>query len=232
MTGQQADSKPPALALRNQVIDALAERFADDGLTLDEFEAKLDVVHRAKTEEALRILLEALAPAGQPADHSTQIATQRAPEEAVKERGLVLGFWGGASRSGSWIPARKNYAVAFQGGAELDLREARFGPGVTNITVFCAMGGVNIVVPPSLQVDFGGVGIMGAFELESGAMPVFDDTAPVVRIRGLAICGGAAVEIRRHGETAVEARQRRRLSVRIAKELKPQESGKGKRIGT
>ncbi|MGI9627290.1 MAG: DUF1707 SHOCT-like domain-containing protein [Longimicrobiales bacterium] len=222
MPGEQPDPNSPTLALRNQVVDALTEQFAADGLTLEEFESKLDVVHRAQTPQALQALLGTLKPAttgggGRP------LPARRVSESTVPARSLLFGFWGGSQRSGSWIPAKRNFAVAFQGGVELDLREARFGPGVTDITVFCAMGGVNIIVPPNLQVDFGGVGIMGGFDAESGTQPVIDEDGPVVRIRGVAIWGGAAVEIRHSGETASHARQRRRLAKRIHKELPPAE---------
>lgn len=222
MPGEQSDPLPPAPDLRNQAIEALTEQFAADRLTLEEFEAKLDVLHRAKTQEALQALLGALKPAAiGKVEHS--VPARRVSEDSVPSRSLLFGFWGGSQRSGSWIPARRNFAIAFQGGVELDLREARFGPGVTDITVFCAMGGVSIIVPPTLQVDFGGVGIMGAFEADAGTQPVIDPDGPIVRIRGVAIWGGAEVEIRRSGESAAEARQRRRLGRRLRRELPPPE---------
>ncbi len=221
MTGEHTETGPPALSLRNRVIDSLTEQFASDRLTLEEFESRLDLAHRATSEEALRALLPEPLPVSHPMPASTAAGIRRATADSVRQRSLAFGFWGGTQRSGSWIPARKNYAVAFQGGVELDLREARFGPGVTDIWVFCVMGGVNVIVPPELQVDFGGVGIMGGFDAEAGARAVEDPGAPVVRIRGVAIWGGAAVEIRRHGESAAEARQRRRLGQRVKRQLGP-----------
>ena len=225
MTGEHGPPKPPVVASRDRVIEILTERFADDGLTLEEFERRLDLAHRATSEEALRALVpEDALPA--PRSSSASPPSRRVSPVAVKERSLVLGFWGGSQRSGSWVPARKNYVVAFQGGAELDLRDARFGPGVTEIIVFCTMGGVNIIVSPDLQVDFGGVGIWGGFDIEDGANPVADPAAPVVKVRGFAFCGGAGVEIRHKGETAAEARQRRRLGKRMMRELRrPDDTG-------
>lgn len=221
MTGEHGEAGPPALSLRNRVIDSLTEQFASDRLTLEEFESRLDLAHRATTEEALQALLPHSSTPSRPMPASGSTAMRRAAADTVRPRSLAFGFWGGTQRSGSWTPARKNYAVAFQGGVELDLREARFGPGVTDIWVFCAMGGVNVIVPPELQVDFGGVGIMGGFDAEAGARAVEDPDAPVVRIRGVAIWGGAAVEIRHHGESAPEARQRRRLGQRVKRQIGP-----------
>lgn len=224
MTGDQGEPLPPATETRNRVIDALTEQFANDALTLEEFEAKLDLAHRAPSEEALHALLPP-SPATSPSLPSASHGIRRVSKTEVKERSLILGFWGGSQRSGVWVPAQRNLVVAFQGGVELDLREARFGPGVTDINVFCAMGRVNIIVPPDLQVDFGGIGIMGGFEQEQGARPVTDESAPVVRIRGVAIWGGAGVEIRRAGETAADARQRLRLGRRMRRELKAPPGG-------
>lgn len=225
MTDDRDEALPPATGLRNEVIDSLTELFASDALTLEEFESRLDQAHRATSVADLRALLPT-PPAPKPAVsaapsrwHSPTAPVRAAPEGTVRSRSLAFGFWGGTQRSGAWIPARRNYAVAFQGGVELDLREARFGPGVTDIWVFCAMGGVNVIVPPDLQVDFGGVGIMGGFEAEAGARAVEDPDGPVVRIRGVAIWGGAAVEIRQPGESASEARQRRRITQRARKQL-------------
>ena len=218
MTGEHGPPKPPVLASRDRVIEILTEQFADDTLTLEEFERRLDLAHQAATEEALRALL--------PPDAQTPVAqaggsppSRRVSADTVKERSLVLGFWGGSQRSGNWVPARKNYVVAFQGAAVLDLREARFGPGVTEIVVFCTMGGVNIIVSPDLQVDFGGVGVCGGFDLVGRPRSVVDENAPVVKVRGVAFCGGAGVEIRQRGETADEARQRRRLEKKMMREL-------------
>ena len=218
MTEPVGGPQLPAPSTRTQVVDRLTELFAEDQLTLEQFESKLDQAHRATTNAELQAILPDVTIAEATVARPTP-SLARVPEEVVAERSLIFGFWGGSSRSGTWTPARKNYVIAFQGGAELDLREAHFGPGVTEITVFCAMGGVSIIVPPELQVDFGGIGIMGGFDVEANTRAYSDPTAPVVRVRGVAIWGGAAVEIRELGETAAEARQRRRIGKKIRKEL-------------
>ncbi|NNF25647.1 MAG: DUF1707 and DUF2154 domain-containing protein [Gemmatimonadetes bacterium] len=223
MTDDQDKALPPATGLRNQVIDSLTELFASDGLTLEEFESRIDQAHRATTVMELRALLPTTLGPKPAVVAAAPPPARRAADGTVRSRSLAFGFWGGTQRSGTWTPARRNYAVAFQGGVELDLREARFGPGVTDIWIFCAMGGVNVIVPPDLQVDFGGVGIMGGFDAEAGARAFEDPDGPVVRIRGVAIWGGAAVEIRQPGESATEARQRRRITRRAKKQLGPAE---------
>ncbi|MDH3223611.1 MAG: DUF1707 domain-containing protein, partial [Gemmatimonadota bacterium] len=116
MTGEHGEAGPPALSLRNRVIDSLTEQFASDGLTLEEFESRLDLAHRATSEEALQALLPQPLPTSQPIPGGRSTGIRRATADAVRPRSLAFGFWGGTQRSGSWIPARRNYAVAFQGG--------------------------------------------------------------------------------------------------------------------
>ena len=218
MSGEPPSNVPATSDLKQRVIDALSEHFAQDRLTLEEFEARVDLAQRATAPESLRVLLRELQlDVAQEAVSARPVSTER----ERKGRSLMFGFWGGSQRSGSWVPARKNFAVAFQGGVELDFREARFGPGVTEVVVFCAMGGVNIIVPPNLQVDFGGVGIMGGFDAEAGMQKVVDPDAPILRVRGVAVWGGAGVEIRHVGETGPEARQRRRLRKKMKRDLLP-----------
>ena len=120
------------------------------------------------------------------------------------------------------MPARHIYCVNVMGGTELDFREARFAPGVTEVSVFCKMGGVDIIVPPGLQVDFNGVGIMGGFDKSDDVTGVEDPNAPVLRINGIAIMGGVDVTLREMGETAKEARHRRRALPFPARQRRPE----------
>lgn len=127
---------------------------------------------------------------------------------------------GGVERKGRWIPARQNYAVAVMGGVNLDFREALLPPGVTEVWVFTAMGGAEIIVPPGLAVESDGVAILGSFEHREDAVLSPDPDAPVLRIRGLAIMGGVEVSIRYPGETPREAKRRRRFAEKKQKHLR------------
>lgn len=217
---------------RQQVIDALAEHFAADHIEMDELERRLDEAHRASTPGELRALLADLPASGtalpvprrsaSPAGTPQRVSPGPSPvayegpgralaaEHEVRESQTVVGFWGGSSRAGAWVPARRITAVGVQGGVELDFREARFAPGVTRLRAFAVMGGIDIIVPPDLRVECDGIGIMGGFDHtpEPGAHP--DPDGPVLRISGLAFWGGVDVNVRRSGETARDARMRRR----------------------
>lgn len=208
---------------RQRTIDALCEHFASDTLDLNEFERRIDLAHKAETVGELRRLLSDLATPTTAVVPTTDTAADLAvpavlprgrvaPPELVRDNQFVVGLWGGPSRKGSWIPARHVWSFALMGGVELDLREARLGPGVTEISVFAMWGGVEIIVPPDLQIEFSGMGIMGAFDCAEDVGRVYDPDAPIVKINGLAIMGGAEVTVRESGETAREAKQRKKLA--------------------
>ena len=127
----------------------------------------------------------------------------------VPEQTVILGLLGGGVRRGAWHPARYNYAIGVLGGAELDFRECALPP-VTDIRAFAVMGGVEIVVPPDVIVETSGVGILGGFEQVSTASTA-PPGAPVIRVTGLAFMGGVEVHVRYPGESAREAKRRKKL---------------------
>jgi Cell wall-active antibiotics response 4TMS YvqF len=132
------------------------------------------------------------------------------PSSEVPPRGAIFTVMGGHERTGSWIVPRQLKVVVVMGGAEIDLRDARFGAGITEIEVFVLMGGVNIIVPPGVRVESLGAAFMGGFELKAGDATALSPTHPVLRLGGLAIMGGVETETRYPGETAKEAKRRRR----------------------
>jgi predicted membrane protein len=77
----------------------------------------------------------------------------------------------------------------------MDLREARFSQRDVKIRAYAILGGVNIVVPEDIEVDVGGLGIMGEFDHKETGTGV--PNAPRLRISGLAVMGGVSVRRKR-----------------------------------
>ena len=212
----------PLEQTRERVIQQLCEHFAYDNLTADALEERLDRAHRASTTDDLRALVSDLPVvhqgAGAPAPGArTFVSPATGPH--VSERQIIIGIMGGAEKKGVWTPARQIYVVALMGGAELDFREARFGPGVTEVIVFAIMGGAEIVVPPGVHVDLNGLAVMGGFGQTGSAPLPTDPHAPVLRIGGFVMMGGVEVNIRYPGERAKDARQREKLHNQERKRL-------------
>jgi hypothetical protein len=212
----------PLEQTREHVIQQLCEHFAYDNLTSEALEERLDRAHQAATLEALRSLVSDLPvvhqDAGAPAVGPRTFVSPSMGAH-VSERQIIVGIMGGAEKKGVWTPARQIFVVALMGGAELDFREARFGPGVTEVIVFAIMGGAEIIVPPGVHVDLNGVALMGGFGQTGSVPPPTDPNAPVLRIGGFCMMGGVEVNIRYPGERPRDAKQREKLDRQEQKRL-------------
>lgn len=183
---------------REQVAGRLRDAMAEGRLDMDEFGERLDAVYRARTYAELEPLTRDLpatgpgAPAARPADAGGR-ENWPARIGGTGDSGWGIGVLSGFQRTGRWTAPARFKALAFWGGGQLDLREARFESRETVIDCYAVMGGVNIVVPPGVQVDVRGIGIMGGF-----GRPAGDDTpdpgAPRVVVRGFAFWGGVGTE--------------------------------------
>jgi len=134
------------------------------------------------------------------------------PDE--RDRDTLYAIFGGIDRRGTWTVPRRMKIVAVFGGANLDLREARFPPGVVELDVTAVMGGINIVVPPGLAVQMHGSAIMGGFADINRAPANPDPDTPLLRVRGLTMMGGVNVDMRLPGESERGARKRQRRELR------------------
>ena len=202
----QAPAAVPTADQRERVVRALSTHFANDQLSMEEFEERLDHAYKAMTARQLDALLADL-PAVDAADAAARAPAFLAPPSEVPGRGIVIALLGANERRGSWIVPRRLKVVAFMGGVELDLREARFGPGVTEIDVTAVWGGVEIVFPPGVRVESFGATLMGSFESQAGDASTFTPFTPVVRLSGMAFMGGVEAKTRAPGET--KGRRRR-----------------------
>jgi len=221
MSSETEGGRAPLGATRQATIDALMEHFANDALEVEEFERRLDVANAATTAAELEKLLADMpgrsnlpaAPSGT-SDSLDRPSYSIASAAQVGEKEFVVAVLGGGSRRGRWTPARKNYAIAVMGGAELDFREAALGPGVTEVHVFSVCGGVEIIVPPGMQVETHGIALLGGFDHHGDALAAHDPNAPTLRITGFALMAGVDISVRHAGESARDARRRRRIERR------------------
>lgn len=212
---------------RDQVIEWLSDRFANDQLEVDEFERRIDLAHQAASIEALDQLV---------ADLDMPVEELEAPAEAVvprvdeslamtrPARKHVLAIMGGVNRKDRWVVAETVRAAAIMGGVSLDFREAVLPPGRTHVQVMAIMGGVDIIVPPHVAVQADGVAIMGGFEDMHRAPARPDPDTPVLVITGMAFMGGVDIKTRLPGESGWQAwkrerRERRQLHGASRKQL-------------
>jgi hypothetical protein len=180
--------------LREEVLERLGIHFASEDLPRAEIERRVALALQASSPVALDRLVSDLPPvaADVDADATALIAVDPAPE-----RGVLAAFMGGNSRRGAWVVPRHLKVFAVMGGAELDMRRARFAPGVTEIEVLSILGGVQILVPPGVRVEMLAVAAMGGVEANVADVPPSEEGAPVLRISGLAVLGGVEAKAKR-----------------------------------
>ena len=105
---------------------------------------------------------------------------------------LLLAIMSGFERRGRWNVPRRMTTFALWGGGVIDLRYADFTSPLVEIHAHSIMGGQTILVPPEINIDLRGVGVMGTFELLEQAEGV--PGAPCVKIRGFSLWGKVAVK--------------------------------------
>ena len=209
---------------RERVIARLSDHFAHDALDVEEFERRVTVAQTAENPGDIEALLTDLPEiagtiagtiAGSTASVPAVVPTVvSALIPAERDRDTLYAIFGGIDRRGTWTLPRQMKIVAVFGGAHLDLREARFPPGVIDLDVTAVMGGIEIVVPPGLAVQMHGSAIMGGFQDVNRAPANPDPDAPLLRVHGLTMMGGVSVSMRLPGESERNAARRARRELR------------------
>jgi hypothetical protein len=183
---------------RERVAQVLHGALSEGRITMEELEERLTTVYAAKTlGELVPVTVDLPTPT---AATSLEPASTRAlgfPDTRIGGRpgsAVSVAVMSGAMRKGSWVVPQQHTTFAFWGGAEIDLRTARYAEKHTTITAIAIMGGIQITVPDDINVDVTGIGLMGGFVLDDKAgTPPAPATAPTVKINGLAFWGGVVV---------------------------------------
>lgn len=183
---------------REQIVQDLADHFAQDRLTLPEYERRVELAYRASSNDALRDLTRDLALPPARMAHPSTVASPDNSRVASRLGNKAKNFFAlmsGVVRRGIWTVPQRMRAFACMGGISLDLREATLTAPVTDIYIFALMGGVEIIVPPDVRLESDGFAIMGGFEDQLREPASMDPDAPLIRVHGLAIMGGVEARV-------------------------------------
>jgi Domain of unknown function (DUF1707)/Cell wall-active antibiotics response 4TMS YvqF len=183
---------------RHQVAEILREAAGEGRLDLDELDQRLEATYAARTyADLVPITLDLPAhPHQSPVPAKAAAASPEVVPGADKENHFAI--LSGLSRKGTWVVPKQLRIMCMMGGAELDLRRAKFAAQEVVITINAFMGGAQVIVGPHTRVQMEGTGIMGGYSGPSGLVEAeLDENSPVVRIKGVAIWGGVSVE-RKH----------------------------------
>ncbi len=203
---------------RQRTIEQLTHSWRDGRLTRDEFQIRAQQAFDATFRDELDALtadlaglapispeLPHVAPAAVSGAESTfaarepehrEVASRYAPA-GTSGSAVSVGFMSGMDKVGDWTIAPVHASLAFWGGTTIDLRDAIFTSADTTITCIAVMGGIEVIVPPEMEVRVSGLGLMGGFGWDKKRQARQTAPAPAgnprVTINGLAFWGGVGV---------------------------------------
>jgi hypothetical protein len=168
---------------RIQVAQLLTDAAAQGRLQMKDYEDRLTRAYAAKTYDELDQLRSDLL--GSSVNSQRGGATKPAPSM------LLLAIMSAFERRGRWNVPKKLTTFALWGGGVIDLRYADFTSTDVEINATSIMGGQTILLPPEVNVEIKGHGVMGGFDhdVDGEGTP----GAPTVRIRGFSLWGGVGV---------------------------------------
>ena len=178
---------PVSPAARERVIAVLTERYAQDQLTLDEFERRATAAYAATSSAALVALTADLGDATAPAIRASLPA------------GNVGVVMGSIVRDMHAVPRHLDVRTVL-GNVELNLTRASFAPGVTEIALHAFMGNIEIQLPPHVGVEDHVSAVLGSFEYRrhprASSWAESSKITSVVRFTGRVTMSSAEVVIR------------------------------------
>ena len=182
---------------RHHVAEILREAAGEGRIDLDELDERLEATYAARTYADLVPITHDLPAAGaQLPARTNPPAPAPAPLVAGPAEQRHLAVLSGIERKGEWVVPGHLTLTCFMGGADLDLRRARFTAREVVITVNAVMGGADIKVNPQTHVIMEGGAFLGGWSgPDDGEVPSeVDEHSQVVRLRGFAFMGGVNVD--------------------------------------
>jgi len=169
---------------RIQVAQLLASAAEQGRLELHDYEDRLARAYAATTYQELDELRADL----------TGPAIRRGGKPNPAPSTLLLALMSGFERRGRWNVPKKLTTFTFCGSGVLDLRYANFTSTEVDIHAMSIMGVQNILLPPEVNVEIHGRGVMGGFD--RNVVGQGTTGAPKVKIRGFALWGGVGIKRR------------------------------------
>jgi uncharacterized protein DUF1707 len=169
---------------RIQVAQLLTDAAAQGRLQMSDYEDRLTKAYAAKTYDELDRLRSDLL--------GSSVSPQRGGTCNPAPSMLLLAIMSAFERRGRWNVPNKLTTFALWGGGVIDLRYADFTSTEVEIHAYSIMGGQTILLPPEVNVEINGHGVMGGFAHSVAGQGT--PGAPTVRIRGFALWGGVGIK--------------------------------------
>lgn len=169
---------------RIQIAQLLAYAAEQGRLQLNEYEDRLTKAYAATTYQELDQLRADLPGAA--------VSPRRGGQCNPAPSTLLLAIMSGFERRGRWNVPKKLTTFTLWGNGVVDLRYADFTSTQVEIHAYSIMGAQTILLPPEVNVEIEGRGVMGNFD----HTVVGDGSpgAPKVKIRGFSLWGGVGIK--------------------------------------
>jgi len=198
----------PVLSLadeRERVIQQLSEHFANDRLSLEELETRMELAYKASSSADLQRLTADL-----PSVAATPVPAPLPAEELAAispDRERLVSVMSETRRRGAWIVPQRLDLIAHMSDTTIDLTQAALPTGIIDIHVRSICAAVKIVVPPGIQVVSRLSSLMSS--VRGGGEPNVGGgeewkTGTVVRLSGWVLMAEVQTKVRRRERTSEE----------------------------
>jgi hypothetical protein len=169
---------------RIQLAQLLAYAAEQGRLQLNEYEDRLTKAYAATTYQELDRLRADLV--------GSALNARRGGSCNPAPSTLLLALMSGFERRGRWNVPKKLTTFTLWGSGVLDLRYADFTSTEVDLHAYSIMGVQTILLPPEVNVEIRGRGVMGGFD--HAVLGEGTPGAPTVRIRGFSLWGGVGIK--------------------------------------
>lgn len=213
---------------RETVVQQLTDACAADIIDVEEFERRIGLAHQSNEPTALQRLVQDFAEstsantaASLAVSPAQQVRPALARTDTQKSMTVILNQ---LNKDGPWqVPAPPQVCAAL-GASASDFRQVQFDSAHTQLRLHLSLGNVEIIVPPTMNVEIDATAILGSIERKGPAptAPIArGPNTPTLRITGYAILSSVEISTRLPGESSGDARRRSKQERKQQKQLKP-----------
>ena len=204
----------PSSQAREQKISELSSHFANDHLSLEDLERRIERVYKAATvaelEEITADLRVIAPPVRAPADRAVASASRSPSPAYPQDKARILSIMGESRRLGRWYVPQRLEVVSIMSDMQIDLTQAVVPSGVVEFDMRVVWAACKVIVPPGMRVVNEMHAIMASVQSDADDIsPTAEDAyAPTIRLTGMALMAEVKVVVRRREEPLPPERSR------------------------
>jgi hypothetical protein len=206
-----ADAPLPTLSrAREQKISELSQHFANDDLSLEDLERRIEQVYKAASVSELDAITSDLQ-ASQRSALARPVAGSGAQvlygaSNLPPPNSRLLAVMSESKRTGRWLVPRQLDVVALMADTKIDLTSAVMPPGGAEFHVRSMWAACKIIVPPEMRVINEMHAIMASVVSKADEMDAEGAKrhGPTLRLTGTAFMAEVKVVVRRREDALVE----------------------------